>query len=89
MSYKPINLKLKVFEMSYCFVIGIVYVTNLLTNVCTFVRYNYCSIDGRRVTTCRVEQSGFEPRHGDALRCVLRQVTLLSQWSKASLHPGV
>ena len=63
--------------MSYSFVIVIVYVTNLLTNVCAFVRYNYCSIDGRRVTACWIELSGFEPWPGAALRCVLGQVTLL------------
>ena len=47
------------------------------------------AVDGRRMATCRIEQSGFEPWPGAALRCVLEQVTLLSEWSKASLHPGV
>ena len=40
---------------------------------------NYCSIDESRVATCRMERFGFEPWSGAALRCVLGQVTLISQ----------
>ena len=36
MSYKPINIKLRVCEMGYSFVIVSAYVTNLLTNVWAF-----------------------------------------------------
>ena len=41
---------------------------------------NYCSIDGSRMATCRImERFGFEPWSGAALRCVLGQVTSISQ----------
>ena len=79
LSNKPINLKLRVFEMGYCFVITIVYVTNLLTTVLSICLINYCSIDGSLVATCRIEWFGFEPWSGAALRSVLGQVTLISQ----------
>ena len=66
--------------MGYSFVIIIVYVTNLLTTVCAFFfLINYCSIDGSRVATCRIERFGFGLWSGAALRCVLGQVTLISQ----------
>ena len=64
--------------MGYSFVIVIVYVTNLLSNAWAFNTIVVAS-DGRRVATCRIERSGFEPWPGAALRCVLGQVTLLSQ----------
>ena len=63
----------------YCFSNRPISYTSLLTNVWAFVWYNRCSIDGRRVATCRIERSGFEPWPGAALRCVLGQVILLSQ----------
>ena len=41
---------------------------------------NYCSINGSRMATCRImERFGFEPWSGAALRCVLGQVTSISQ----------
>ena len=36
---------------------------------------NYCSIDGSRMATCRMERFGFEPWSGAALRFVLGQIT--------------
>ena len=56
----------------------IAYVTKVATNVWAFVWYNYCSIDGRWVATCRIECSRFESWPG-AFYCVLGQDTLLSQ----------
>ena len=46
MSYKPINLKLRVCEMGYSFVIVIVYVTNLLTSVWAFNTIAVASMGG-------------------------------------------
>ena len=46
MSYKPINLKLRVCEMDYSFVIVIVYITNLLTNVWAFNTIVVASMGG-------------------------------------------
>ena len=83
MSYKPINLKLRVCEMGYSFVIVIVYVTNLLTNVWAF-------------NTIVVASSGWPHAgsRGPALRpgmgphCVVFLRGSLYSHS-ASLHPGV
>ena len=77
MSYKPINIKLRVCEMGYSFVIVSAYVTNLLTNVWALNTIVVASMGGGWPHAG--SRSGFEPWPGAALRCVLGKVTLLSQ----------
>ena len=51
----------------------------LAYNCLSICLINCCSIDGSRVATCRIEWFGFEPLSETELRCVLGQVTLISQ----------
>ena len=70
LSNKPINLKLRVFEMGYS---DNNRLRHKLAHHCLSIcLINYCSIDGSRVATWRMHMGrfGFEPWSGAALRCV-------------------
>ena len=85
MSYKPINLKLRVCEMGYSFVIVIVYVTNLLTNVWAFNTIVVTSMGGGWP---HAGSRGPALSPGLGPHCVVFLDRSLYSHS-ASLHPGV
>ena len=85
MSYKPINLKLRICEMGYSFVIVIVYVTNLLTNVWAFNTIVVASMGGGWAHAGS-RGPALSPSLGP--HCVVFLGRSLYSHS-ASLHPGV
>ena len=85
MSYKPINIKLRVCEMGYSFVIVIVYVTNLLTNVWAFNTIVVASMGGGWP---HAGSRGPALSPGLGPHCVVVLGRSLCSHS-ASLHPGV
>ena len=85
MSYKPINIKLRVCEMGYSFVIVSAYVTNLFTNVWAFNTIVVASMGGGRP---HAGSRGPALRTGLGPHCVVFLGRSLYSHS-ASLHPGV